>query len=538
MTSPEIPKHHQSPESFLTFDDIASHLAQLDEKMAPAYGTLDDAIEAHPEILDQAVNLLADKLVTQEAEPPLSDTEVELLRFETIHSLLDEPTQQQLAPSMAIIKAGIKERAELEPRAATLGEEKYNEAKEDLIQKVNWKVAVDKEVGREHEHPVSSLLPKLGHTPTSDWAVGRFSNEIRSIEQLEEDLKEQGLLRDTLEAPITPEQSLDPDLTETIRQWHILTTDTFEYLSNSRRLAAHNALPNRELIKLAELRHACKKLSDLDLKATALLSAIQNKTYEVFDAYDKVDLDRLSAELNERPNARFIGNQRLLRETTTIEDVPAWVNDRLSEFPDWYSKGIGFINFSDDQQATRVDTEGEEWSTSGNMSSFDNKLTVNTEFNRYKDLLTKHTFPDTVVRKFIESEITTTFDHELTHYAHQSRIPIAWLREWVRVTREEPAHVTPYVESVSKTDHPKHFHHKGEDLAESTALFMSHPVELLLKAPERFLALNKRDGRYPEEAVSSLMRSLSTKNRLDDVATRTRTESDQLLSMRNRRQRD
>jgi hypothetical protein len=106
------------------------------------------------------------------------------------------------------------------------------------------------------------------------------------------------------------------------------------------------------------------------------------------------------------------------------------------------------------------------------------------------------------IRNINRAQIAQTFDHELAHYEHEQRLPVAWLMEWQQVVDQEQLNLTDYVHNMRSDDPSNHGDPDAEDLAETAALYLNEPWSLLTAAPMRFDIFNRRDGRYSQALLA------------------------------------
>jgi hypothetical protein len=217
----------------------------------------------------------------------------------------------------------------------------------------------------------------------------------------------------------------------------------------------------------------------------------------------------------------FIGKQYLVRETTEIDDVNAWLQQRMGRHPDGLTRGLGHVNFEDnvkdkigdvpEKNKDEAVSEGEaKWSIDGVYATEENILWVDIKKDYMADVVGRN--PELIddVRRARQAMIEWTIDHELEHYAHQQRLPIAWLRKWHEATELEDVNVTYYVDNIHSDNPTNSGNPSCEDLAESGALYLNQPGRLLAFAPLRFTVLNERDGRYDAGLVARMRTSIDS----------------------------
>jgi hypothetical protein len=285
----------------------------------------------------------------------------------------------------------------------------------------------------------------------------------------------------------------------------------YEYLSASRKAFIDAAMPSSEFVQLQDLRFGAYSSQDSQSEHVPqeIVYAFEKNVEMLMQEFDRKDAEYLQVSLQERPNMLFVGKQYLAREATDVDDVDAWVRQRIERHPDTLTRGLGFFNFEDGIEGKK-DDDNDKPPTIGLMGASENTMWVDVLKDYLAEFIKEDpSLADTVKRRR-RLTIEDTIDHELTHYAHEQRLPIAWLREWHAITETEKINVTQYIEYRDSKD-PGHRDNASEDLAESSALYLNKPGKLLAIAPLRFAILNKRDERYDESLVAQ-MRLYGDKN--------------------------
>jgi hypothetical protein len=274
-------------------------------------------------------------------------------------------------------------------------------------------------------------------------------------------------------------------------------------LAPSRQTFVTNAIPSEALNRIGKICDGVLLQNrDPDMVPPVLAYALEQQAEASIQGFYTQNERYLQESLKERPNVLFIGNQNLMRDTTDLSNVPDWVHTQMARHPSDMTRGIGFVNFAVGFDEESVADDSIEWSKLGTTNNAENTITINIGNHRIAPSLKEVSDPDDdfikSVQELYRAKITSTLDHELTHYAHHHRIPIEWLEEWQATIETEPVNVTNYVDDMRSPNPSNPGDADCEDLCDSTSMYLNEPWTLLKKAPRRFALLNARDGRYPE----------------------------------------
>lgn len=183
--------------------------------------------------------------------------------------------------------------------------------KEQLITATNWQKVIDEVVDLgDPNNNLNRLFMHLMPNTTEDWEYRTFANETAFLERWQEQLEAEGSLQEMSEAGETQEAvALEPNLKEAIEEWERLTRATFQYLSPGRERAAREAFPYSELSTLISLTISSTSSQTEATLPRPILLAIQNKTAQLFQAFDEADQARLTGALTLQKKWKLMANQ-------------------------------------------------------------------------------------------------------------------------------------------------------------------------------------------------------------------------------------
>jgi hypothetical protein len=423
-------------------------------------------------------------------------------------------TSEEELDKFATLRPLIEEAIALEKIAGPLANKEFRESRTELIKKTRWESVIAKNVTGEEYDDLRDMLShcnaRLGMTPLNFREARSFTKEFQEWQQR---FFDQGdLLSEEKDWQLPEGWQPTVEIESVMRDWEQSNKSVYEYLSASRKAFFDAAMPSSKFVQLQDLRSGAYAGQDSQSEHVPqeIVYAFEKNVEMLMQEFDRKDAEYLQTSLHERPNMLFVGKQHLAREATDVDDVNAWVRQRIERHPDTLTRGLGFFNFEDGIEGKKDGQDDDKPPTIGLMGTSENTMWVDvlkgylSEFTKEDPSLT-----DTVKRRR-RLTIEDTIDHELTHYAHEQRLSIAWLRAWQAVTEAEKINVTQYIEYRDSRD-PGHRHNASEDLAESSALYLNKPGKLLAIAPLRFAILNERDERYDTSLVTQ-MRLYGDKN--------------------------
>lgn len=490
--------------------ELRSRLDLIGIEISKPFDELYDVMDQQGEAFASQFGAKLDEKADTLDHKPTGYEEHELI-MDAVESMDNAPFRDWLAATGPALRERIKEAKMLEPIVEELANREFHETRDRLLASANWDEIIAKHTADDDYPDLRGLFAALNGEIGANKLDFRFAmDQSQNLQDWQERFAAQG---DVLPSSV----SLDPpegwkprvELRDDLRDWESSVRQTYGYLSASRETSVKSLLqgPINSLTNLCfgiELYPDSK--TPPDLIPPAIAQALERHVDILKQRFYKQDEEYLESSLTERPNALFIGNQQLLRATTGLDDVPAWLYQRLSRHPESLISGLGFVNFVDGINK-RVMPDGSILSTMGEMNPQENTITVDIAESKLTDS-TGQPYQGinlNFVRSLNRSEIDETLDHEAAHYAHLQRLPIAWLEKWNAVIASEPVNVTHYVENMRSPNPVNHGNPDSEDLADSTSLYFNRPWTLYMMAPQRFAILNERDERYPQDLLDTAL---------------------------------
>ena len=253
---------------------------------------------------------------------------------------------------------------------------------------------------------------------------------------------------------------------------------------------------------------------------------------DVGDEQTLTELQRVDPNNPRAVSATFISGLTLLNANVRQLPPYIWVRNALRGIPPILSRGLDHIEFierfsnenenvvhsPDDPDAHEV------WRTVGrNIQHFTEDLEagllvrvskiilrVSTVDEAYADSIFSGTSEDVwtldnvkkTLQLEIEQQISRTIAHEIIHHAVQQNLPIAVLRNAVRVFEREDITVTDNVRKHRRENSQDLIE---EDLADTLSLFLRKPAQLFQATPLRFqFCMDILPGYYDASGVAEL----------------------------------
>lgn len=508
MTEEQLPAAEVAPLN--PEQDLPSIIARLEAigsevaaSLEGLYDNLDKQSEAHKEAFEAA---LTERLQSFGYQP--SDYEGVLCSLDVLQEISTLSTDVELGYFATTLRPRIEEAVVLERAAGQLANNELHEVRSELIANTRWDSVIAKSVSMEEYDDLRDALGLCNHhsgrTPLSLGDAQLLTKRIHDWQErfaIQDDLFSEGEIQQLPEG-----RQPTADLGRVIEDWLQSNEDVRWYLSPSRQTFLEAALPTAQLANVRNLQHGIYSARDPhgEYVPWEIAYALEKNTETLMQAFDSKDVEYLQISAQEQPNMLFVGNQRLVKEATKIDDVNAWLQQRIARHPASLTQGLGFVNFKEDFKEGVIDENQALWSMTGATEVSENTVSVGVERDYMADVIDKDPSLADTVKRLRQPMIEDTIDHELSHYAHRQRLSIAWLRKWHEITESEHANVTRYVESMRSDNPVDRGHAACEDLAESSSLYLNKPGNLLVTASERFAILNERDGRYDPSLVASL----------------------------------
>lgn len=392
----------------------------------------------------------------------------------------------------------------------------FAERCQSIIDSTNWPMLFE-DVAQERFDPIHiDWLLKIVSKP-NEYGKGDFGEVIWSLDQLDEVATSISDYKIDQTAEHKTEQYVgNGNLVKTIDNWLELTTSAIDYVRPHRRAALRDALP----VKMLQQFRGLAQKASLDGDENALVpgviaDALESTVGRRMMAFDAFDRAHIIQHQQERANALMITGGKALTKTTGVENAGEWLNEIFNEWPDWMSRGIGFVEFlptiPDEayNHATTEDEDVRQGKTVADWAQSKNSFRVSTredDYNRIADIYLQAGMDKAVLDKIEypinQKSIKGSIVHEMMHNAHMNALPVSWLRAWQETILTELVHVTDYVAHNYNDEAPQQAYE--EDLCDSAKEYRYRPAHLAFISRGRFLRLQELTSMYDEAAARAL----------------------------------
>jgi hypothetical protein len=282
-----------------------------------------------------------------------------------------------------------------------------------------------------------------------------------------------------------------PEIGETWHTLHKQWSDAQPYLSPIHIDALLSHDPFRTFNKLQEgvsFYLGCTRDKEGDYSvATAMGIALERRSAELFDTFKSQEQALLD---DVAPTPPQIEGLPLVKERAGISEEE--IMHCVERHPETFRRGIKGISFVEELPGHGPEVDG---------------FYVSLEQNICIKVSPKEDSAWTISK----------LHHELTHHAHNSRMPIEMLSEWHDITQKEDVNVTPYVAESREKEGGGH----REDIADSGRLYFDYPGALLAIAPQRFAWFQKHYHRWSDKGVEGVRKKIeawrAAQNKADDT---------------------
>jgi|GEM_PF-4527554 len=214
-------------------------------------------------------------------------------------------------------------------------------------------------------------------------------------------------------------------------------------------------------------------------------------------------------------NALFVGRKDLF-EKATGGNATEWIEQHLADFPDRFTKGLGFVYFTEKiESAHTVVAEPEEDITDNPQKArgqhWEGMITTGVTHPR-ENSITISTGGLKEGKSYNANILSRTFNHELGHYIHINVLSIPELRDWQVVLDSDPRPIDDYtnsvLEDVKEAIDPdlKKLHEQrlaSEQFAATIEEYKTDHIRLAVVFPGRFEYFNNLFGKYDKEQVAA-----------------------------------
>lgn len=291
---------------------------------------------------------------------------------------------------------------------------------------------------------------------------------------------------------------IDPGLANTLDTWHTDNQACLPFLNQARRDIIHlyhRVLGDRlELLIMDSgwLENGCPPI---------VRHALTTIAREYMAGLDNLDSEWLHTDTTTAPNATFVGNYHdlsLLKLGLGRHETATWVQEQLDNFPHWMTAGIPAVTISPHTHTVQR-TDG-TWRTLGDYAIAAEPPRMDRSINVYANLMAGSSMAR---QGYLNIEVAAAvIIHEIGHFAHFNRVPLAWLREhWLPAIRQERVSASPYV--ASKWNEGATDEAMREDFCDSLKFYQHEPAELMGASKARMYALNELIGRYDTRLIDS-----------------------------------
>jgi hypothetical protein len=422
--------------------------------------------------------------------------------------------------------AVMAESSELKSQFAQLETEGLDVVKAVLAERVaaatnhlDWDRLIEAAISNSPDVDPTDLF---GHIHNHEWNKSHgLSHALEKSEELAQILERHVAYQkaETGKKPIPAEEFVHGNLAGAVANWSSYTWEAIHYTNLHRQTALQKHPSLSELKRIRTLAAQAGLDGEQDGAPGTIADAIEHAAAKRMKAFDEADVELIRTNQAERPNALMIKGAELLKESTGIDDPNAWLNNHFDDWPEWFTRGIGFVDFLptiDDEDHTPPEEEAPEATpadtlfTTGQWAQALNRLQINARNNDYRKMLepAQNLQITDEQQRQIQAQLLYNIElslvHELTHNSHQNTIPISWLRRWHETTLNDPVAVTSYVERSRKTKGERQA--RREDLCESMADYRLAPARLFAISRERFERIQELMGSYPPYVVDVIVK--------------------------------
>lgn len=315
------------------------------------------------------------------------------------------------------------------------------------------------------------------------------------------------------ERPPYKRPEYDPSLFSTLEQWvghaqlalSMVDSERAAYLRSLH--IWQNILTIADLSERAELFHGSTQPKNDHYRAPNAAQALTRLFYAQIAELDRADIAWIDASIQAaerkttygKPHSElFIDNRAIPTPATDFYSL-SWITEQLQELPYFLWQGMRDLKVTLHERIKEcTGPAGPERTIEGGRyyDSADTEMPRGIEIHA------------TAAKYFDNPERQTKkwLTHEVAHFAHSNRIPLAWLTQWVAVCCEHPAEVSPHAERKHNDEGEASGY--AEQLCDATALYVVSPCDMLAICHERSALINNLIGRYDttllDRAVSAV----------------------------------
>lgn len=346
-------------------------------------------------------------------------------------------------------------------------------------------------------------------SPTS-LDYNRLKSLEHSLAEYEQNWQERGLLREEADksfevSDITLTTEQITDIEAHINDVYSVRTK-YKKFDNTIRTKTQSVLALTSQIKESE--EAPQNLDDIYMRSGVVyneqLGTALNK--RLTDKLNELPADEFEADIDSKGYAKLVEQARnidvaealkSIEVSGSFENLPFEYSEAelklflLTSVPETALASVKRIQFrpmtkEEDEEDTTLGLY--KWSDELNGSEIIiSDAKVKERYEHIQELMGDHENGEAMATLNAKSRMLRTITHEFGHALHEV-LPVAALKRWEEQRATDPTNVTAYV----KDRHDSNHHHRYmEDFADTMALFINQPEELIITSPVRFNAMRQ-----------------------------------------------